>query len=471
MRMPTRIRQYRSRVFVILLLTSVSDSYAQTSSTGEWDQWNAISTPAFPGIEWMKYATPEDAGWSSKKLAEVAEFSRSAGSAAVMIIYDGAILTQWGEVERRFNCHSIRKSLLSALFGSAVATGDIDLNETIGSIGIEENAGLTPSEKSATVSDLLAARSGVYLPAILNTGSVDAVPPERGSHEPGTYWYYNNWDFNALATIYTRKTGQDVFEAFHSQIAIPLQMQDFDLRHGHYRREPEKSRHPAYIIRMSARDLARFGLLFLSQGGWRDAQIIPSDWVRESTKVRSIAATGGYAYMWWTEIGRLEELGTFTAYGYGGHAIYVVPAARLVMVHRADTYSDRNVSFDAIRRILRQTLDARTGPPRASPKLEAVSTPGPVQPEASLTESQMAPLVGQYVRDGLVLTVRQLDDQLEVDSPRQGRFFLRPLSQSDFRMKDSEWRVSFTKDVAGKATRLRVWLAPGDDPYDFVRLP
>ncbi len=44
---------------LILLLTSVSDSYAQTPLDGEWDQWNAISTPAFPGIAWMKYATPQ----------------------------------------------------------------------------------------------------------------------------------------------------------------------------------------------------------------------------------------------------------------------------------------------------------------------------------------------------------------------------------------------------------------------------
>ncbi len=455
----------------VLMSVSASSSYAQTSSTSDWDQWNNISEPVFPDVMWENYATPEDAGWSSRRLAEARETSWSAGSAAVVVIYDGAILTQWGEVERRFYCHSIRKSLLSALYGPAVATGDIDLNQTIGSIGIEENAGLTSLEQSATVSNLMAARSGIYLPAILNTGAVNAIQPSRGSHEPGNYWYYNNWDFNALGTIYMRKTGDDLFEAFRSQFAIPLQMQDFELRHTHYRRQPEISQHPAYIFRMSARDMARFGLLFLNEGWWKDAQIIPTDWVRESTKMRSVSATGGYGYMWWTEIGQLDELGTYTAYGYGGHAIFVVPGARLIMVHRADTYSGKHVSYDAMRTVLRQILNARTGPPRPSPILETTQAANSVQSDALLTQAQMAPLIGQFIRDDLIVTVRQIDDQLEVESPRHGRFYLRPQSQTDFRMEDSEWRLSFIVDDAAVPIRMRIWLASDDDPYDFVRLP
>lgn len=471
MKLSTKLRDWWSRLFLVVILVSTSSAGAQTLSTGEWGQWNALSTPTFPGVAWREYSTPEDAGWSSEKLAEARATSQSAGSAAVMVIYDGAILARWGAVERRFFCHSIRKSLLSALYGPAVASGAIDLNETIGSIGIDDNAGLTPLEKSATVSDLLAARSGIYLPAVLKTGAVNAIRPRRGSHEPGTYWFYNNWDFNALGTIYARKTGTDLFEAFQSRFAIPLQMRDFELRHTRYQRQPELSRHPAYIFRMSARDLARFGLLFLNEGRWKDARIIPSNWVRESTSMRSVSASGGYGYMWWTEIGQLDELGTFTAYGYGGHAVFVVPGARLVLVHRADTYLNKNVSYDVVRKILRQILNARTGPPRANPKLETVFTSGVVRPRASLTQAQMAPLVGRYNRDGLIVTVRQIDDQLEVESPRQGRFFLKPLSPTDYRMEDSDWRLRFTVDDTGTPTRMRVWLAPGDAPHDFTRMP
>lgn len=40
----------------------------------------------------------------------------------------------------------------------------------------------------------------------------DARPP-RGSHPPGTFWYYNNWDFNVLGTIFIQLTGEDIFQA------------------------------------------------------------------------------------------------------------------------------------------------------------------------------------------------------------------------------------------------------------------
>jgi CubicO group peptidase (beta-lactamase class C family) len=128
-------------------------------------------------------------------------------------------------------------------------------------------------------------------------------------------------------------------------------MQDFDLRHTNYHFEPENSRHPSYPFRMSARDLARFGLLFLNDGKWNSGQIIPSEWVRESTRSYSETSVGGYGYMWWTESGSLGELGTYVALGNLGHAIYVIPAARLVFVHRVDSYQRKRISPKTVRKI------------------------------------------------------------------------------------------------------------------------
>ena len=212
------------------------------------------------------------------------------------------------------------------------------------------------------------------------------------------HWYYNNWDSNVLATIYNNKTKGDLFEAFGSSVAEPLQMQDFELRHTYYHLEPKNSRHPAYPFRMSARDLARFGLLFLNDGKWKNAQIVPSDWVRESTKAYSKALRGGYGYMWWTMSGSLGELGTYAALGYGGHAVYVVPGAKLVFVHRVDTFNRKVASHGSIRQILRQILIARTGLPRPNPMLVAVPASPPVDPGPALTVAQLAPLTGQYSR-------------------------------------------------------------------------
>ena len=260
------------------------------------------------------------------------------------------------------------KSLISALYGIAVAREKIDIDETIGSIGIDDDRKLTALEKSARVSDLLKSRSGIYLPAAFRTFQSTKIP-ERGSHDPGTHWYYNNWGFNALGTIYNRKTSSDLFEDFGSSIAEPLQMQDFDQRHTSYRYEANYSRHPSSQFLLSARDLARFGLLFLNDGRWKGKQIVPADWVGESTQAYTEWSDSGYGYMWWTTTDELGELGAYAAWGNGGHFLFVVPDAQLVVVHRVDEFLSKTVSWASIQDIVRLVLKARTGPPKANPKL------------------------------------------------------------------------------------------------------
>ena len=309
----------------------------------------AEPVPNFPSAHWEKIEHPETLGWATNKLAEAHACAQSIGSAALFVVHEGKVVDDWGETTRRFNVHSIRKSFLSALIGGCVASGTIRLTNTLEQLGVDDNEPkLTPAEKQATVADLLKARSGVYHAALYETEAMKARRPVRGSHPPGSFYYYNNWDFNALGTIYEKAAGMSVFAAFEQYLAKPLQMEDFRLEDTQYVRGAD-SIHPAYAFRMSARDMARFGLLFLHQGRWRDRQVVPADWVTESTRAYSaVAATNGpvyagYGYLWWTDWqGRnLENVvlppGTFSARGAGGHYILIAPALDLVIVHRVDT--------------------------------------------------------------------------------------------------------------------------------------
>ena len=224
------------------------------------------SQDGYPGEKWQRASSPEELGWSSEKLKRARKYSEAIGSSAVMVIVNGLILDQWGQTTRRFRCHSIRKSFLSALYGIHVKEGRIHLSKTLHDLGIDDvEPSLTPLEKQATIADLLKARSGVYHLALYESPSMAAQRPRRGSHPPGAFWYYNNWDFNALGTIFEQETRTRIFEEFKKRVAEPLQMQDFRVKDGSYFRGP-KSIHPAYPFRMSARDLARFGLLFLRGG-------------------------------------------------------------------------------------------------------------------------------------------------------------------------------------------------------------
>ncbi|WP_439410089.1 serine hydrolase [Bradyrhizobium sp. DASA03076] len=85
---------------------------------------------------------------------------------------------------------------------------------------------------------------------------------------------------------------------------------------------------------MSARDLARFGLLFLNKGRWNDASVVPSQWTTESTKAHSETdrKDRGYGYLWWTLDAGVWGRDAIFASGYGGQLIVIVPEKRLVAV-------------------------------------------------------------------------------------------------------------------------------------------
>jgi len=183
------MQRERSRTLVILayavllirVLTPVEVGIAQSA------------VPVYPEREWQTASSPEAVGWSPAKLAEARAFAEKIGSAAVIIVQGGVVVDAWGETARKFQCHSMRKSLLSALIGIHVHAGNIDTAKTLEALGIDDNApALTPTEKRATIADLLKARSGVYHPAVAETEWMKARRPARGSHLPGTFWYYNN---------------------------------------------------------------------------------------------------------------------------------------------------------------------------------------------------------------------------------------------------------------------------------------
>jgi CubicO group peptidase (beta-lactamase class C family) len=294
----------------------------------------AAQAGAEPGAHWSS-ADPASMGWSAEKLKTVEEHAGISGTVAVMIVQDDRVIASWGNVAQKANVHSIRKSLLSTLYDAAVADGRINLSSTLASLGINDKPPvLTEEEKKATVRDLLMARSGVYHLAAEETEEMRELRPARGSHVHGTYWFYNNWDFNALGSIYRNATGEDIFASFANRIAGPIGMEDFGASDGRYVYDAA-SEHPAYIFRMSARDAARFGLLIRQSGRWGSQQVVSSRWVAQMTRAYSQTNRGsqGYGYLWWT---LPPDIGGFFASGNGGQGIAVIPARRLVVVRTAD---------------------------------------------------------------------------------------------------------------------------------------
>ena len=297
---------------------------------------------SFPGTEWER-VTPAQSGWSEAVLTQARAFSEQFAGSAVVIVQHGKIVAEWGDTAKRMELASVRKSLLSALIGIAVSENLIDLDSTLGKLGIDDNApSLTDVEKAATVRQLLEARSGVCRPTLYETPAMARARPPRGSHPPGTFWYYNNWDFNTLGTIYDHATGTGIFDALYRKIANQIGMQDYRPQDGEYFRG-DASIHPAYPIRMSARDLARFADSpakgQLGRTADRAARL-----GEKATHAHSKSGFGpGYGYLWWT--GFIDDVlapavslpeGSFFALGDGGQYAVVIPALDLVVVQRGD---------------------------------------------------------------------------------------------------------------------------------------
>jgi CubicO group peptidase (beta-lactamase class C family) len=294
----------------------------------------------FPGKTWEMPGQDPPEGWSAERLRLAEARFQATKPTAVMIVHDGRVVAAWGDVARTVNVASVRKSVLSALYGIAAAEGRIDITRTLAGLAIQDNEPrLTAAERQATIRDLLMSRSGIYHGAAYETSDMGAARPARGSHAPGEFWYYNNWDFNALGTIYTRLTGEDIFEAVQRRIAGPTGWEDYEgWRDGRLIYE-SVSQHPAYPMLLSTRDLARLGLLYLNDGMWAGKRIIPSSWIEESTKRWSEASSGrGYGYMWWQFPSGRSLPGGFTALGHRGQAVAVIPSKRLVVAQTADRH-------------------------------------------------------------------------------------------------------------------------------------
>ena len=316
----------------------------------------AAFAAVFPDTAWEQIGASESVGWSQADLDSVRARLALLHTTGFMAVVGGRVLMEYGDVQVVSYLASVRKSVLSMLFGNYVASGKVRLDRTLAELGVDDLGGLTAEEKQATVRDLFMARSGVYHPAS-NAGDDLASAPPRGSQRHGTYYLYNNWDFNALGTIFERETGRNIYDALESDVARPIGMQDFN-RAAHQRTgDTTQSIHLAYHMNFSTRDMARVGYLMLRHGNWAGRQLVPRNWVHESTRALTPVAemnpssrrTGrfGYGYLWWVFDGPTATgpyAGAYSGQGAVGQYITVLPALDLVVTHKTRPGEGRSVS-------------------------------------------------------------------------------------------------------------------------------
>lgn len=133
---------------------------------------------------------PAEMGWTIDGLAEANRFFDTLPPASMVVVDSGRLVVAWGDSARRVKLSSVRKSLLSALYGAPVSEGHINLDETLEHLSIDDDPPLTLPEKQATLRMLLESRSGVYHSYVGGTPDMRERMPARESHPPGSFWYY-----------------------------------------------------------------------------------------------------------------------------------------------------------------------------------------------------------------------------------------------------------------------------------------
>ena len=309
---------------------------------------------------------PENAGYDSQKLAAVGDFiQKNTGTTGLLAAVNGRIIYTYGNIKEISYIASCRKSILSMLYGKYTADGTIKLDDTLEKLQIDDRNKLLPIEKTATVFNIITARSGIYHPAA-NAGSSKAIENfKRGSVTPGTVFAYNNWDFNAAGTIFEKQTGKSIYAAAQEDIFQHIGMEDFDLAKHRLSGNKDISIHLAYHFHLSTRDMARLGELMRCRGKWGNKEIIPEKWVAFSTTAVTEFKTGGksgYAVMWWNwrdEKYPQEFSGAYSAVGKYGQYITVLPALNMVIAHKSARNKKAPTREKDYRKIVQLIIEAR----------------------------------------------------------------------------------------------------------------
>lgn len=331
----------KTRIITLVIVILLSTTIALQSCSNH--------KPTFIGESTPKTNSLKDTGLSQASLDEMETYlkekSRTTG---MVVLHDGEVVYEYGDTKETSYNASVRKSILAMLYGKYVEDGTIDLTQTIGDLGIDEDDGLLPQEKEATVNDIITARSGVFhIPA--NGGYDKANALKRGSVKHGEYFLYNNWDFNVAGFILEQATGRTVYEEIELQLAIPLGMQDWNIKNQKRKINESKSRYSAYHMYFSTRDMAKIGQLMLNKGQWNGRQLISEKWIKQITStvtpVETVNKRYGrdveskvqfsYGYMWWLFeefYARKDMQGAYSANGWGGQYITVIPKRKLVIV-------------------------------------------------------------------------------------------------------------------------------------------
>lgn len=290
-------------------------------------------------------ATAAEAGLTDQGVAALVELVGSVGSDSFVLLWEGRIVAEqyWNGLDATYvrDLASAQKSVTSTLVGLARDRGLLALDDAVSDYLPAGWTAASPAEEQAiTIRQLLTMSSG------LNPRTLAKAA------EPGTVWDYNTGAYQKLRRVLEAAAGTDIntlsadflFDAIGVTQPSPW---------GRRGQVADAVGDPTFALRLTAREMARFGLFAMRRGEWAGEQITAADWFEEAWTPTSLKRD--YGYLWWLlGEGPLAQLGApadlVAALGAQDQKIYVLPSAGLVLTRQGPAAGESTLNesdFDA----------------------------------------------------------------------------------------------------------------------------
>ncbi len=363
------VTMFPSLGMVVAVRGSKAGKFEPGKADGEYNQnmkllVDAARPMAFPGKDW-EAASPESQGVDSAKLQDAANLlEKTVGKDGVhelMVIRNGRLIWQGDDIDKIHGVWSLTKSFTSTALGLLIDDGKCTIDTKAKDI-LPSMAAAYPDatlRHFATMTSGYRALGDEPQGSYLHGPSVTpyAPNPEPLFKPPGSHFAYWDSAMNQFANVITHIAGEPMEELFQRRIAEPIGMNRAKWDWGDWGKVEGivvngGSGNKSGPMRISARETARFGLLFLNRGQWNGQRLISEKWVDEATRVQVPATLpmgyeakksegpGEYGYNWWINgvksDGQLKYPGatkrTYCGAGHNNNRCFVIPEWNMVIV-------------------------------------------------------------------------------------------------------------------------------------------
>lgn len=318
----------------------------------------------FPGKSWEE-TTPESRGLDSVRLGAALRYleanSGPDGVREVVIIRNGYMIWNGDNIDKVHGVWSLTKSFTSTVLGLLIDDGKC----TLDTLARDYLSSMVKAYPTVTLRHFTTMTSGYYAVGDEPRSSYTHGPSPTSFLPSDTPWFtppgskYAYWDsaMNQFANVLTRTAGEPIEELFKRRIADPIGMNRDKWDWGDFGEVDGivvngGSGNGDNHVFISARELARFGHLFLNRGKWNSKQLLSASWVEAATKVQvpaslpwghpesGIDGRGVYGFNWWINGVKPDgnrkwpdaPIGTYSASGYNNNDMFVIPEWNMVIV-------------------------------------------------------------------------------------------------------------------------------------------